>query len=181
MFTEGKETEPNYLQHLYRRHRDRVVVMVDEFHGGPLQLVKAAAARRRSDLRDERKGRGSAFDEYWCIFDVDEHPNVPEALVMAGGNSIRVAVSNPCIELWFVLHAEDWTKHVHRHAIQDRCTELHGFGKTLNDTDVARLMEQFDSARSRAQRLDGWHHGNGSPPGSNPSTSVHPLIERIIE
>ena len=46
VFTEGKKTEPVYLTHWHRMHRERVIVAVDEFHGSPLQLVETAAAQR---------------------------------------------------------------------------------------------------------------------------------------
>jgi hypothetical protein len=101
------------LNQLHRLHRERVVVTIDDFHGGPLELVERAAQRRKHDLRDEKKGKGAAYDEYWCIFDVDEHPHVAQALVMARDNNVQLAVSNPCIELWFVLHKEDRTGWVH--------------------------------------------------------------------
>jgi hypothetical protein len=181
VFTEGRKTEPSYLNQLHRLHRERVVVTIDDFHGGPLELVERAAQRRKHDLRDEKKGKGAAYDEYWCIFDVDEHPHVAQALVMARDNNVQLAVSNPCIELWFVLHKEDRTGWVHRHDIQARCRDLLGFDKTLGDSDVLGLMGAFEAAKRRAEHLDAKHDQDQSPPGNNPSTSAHRLVSRITQ
>ena len=64
VFTEGKKTEPVYLTHWHRMHRERVIVIVDEFHGAPLQLVEAAAAQRsapgtaaRRCVADQHRGQ----------------------------------------------------------------------------------------------------------------------------
>ena len=76
VFTEGERTEDGYLVHWRRAYRDRVLVTIDEFHGTPLSLVNHAAEAKRRETRDEKKGRGRAHDEVWCVFDNDEHPHV---------------------------------------------------------------------------------------------------------
>jgi hypothetical protein len=34
----------------------------------------------------------------WCVFDVDEFPDVPESAVLARRHGIKIAVSNPRFE-----------------------------------------------------------------------------------
>lgn len=63
VFTEGEATEPDYVNHWYREYRQRVNVVIDEFHGGPVQLVDRAIERRKRDQREARRGRGEAFDQ----------------------------------------------------------------------------------------------------------------------
>ena len=93
---------------------------------------------------------------------------------------IKVAVSNPCIELWLVLHAQDRTAHIHRHDVQRLSKEL-GLtdGKKIAGAAWETLVEAFETARQRAQALDERHAGNGSPPRSNPSTDVWRLVDRL--
>ena len=69
-----------------------------------MALVERAIRARAAELRDERRGRGKASDEVWCMFDFDVHPQVPEAIELARRNEINMAASNPCVELWFLLH-----------------------------------------------------------------------------
>ena len=104
VFVEGARTEADYLTAWHREYRDTVTVTIDPFHGGPLQLVERAIEAMNGEGRDARRGRGRAHDEYWCMFDRDEHPNVPDALSKALGAGVGVAFSNPCVELWFLLH-----------------------------------------------------------------------------
>ena len=179
VFTEGERTEVQYLTHWHRLHRAHVLVTIDDFHGGPLQLVEQAVARLKSDRRTEKKGGGRAPSETWCVFDIDEHPNVSEALHLAGINDIRIAVSNPCLELWSLIHFRDQTAWIHRHDAQSAVGEFMTKGKVLRPVDLENLMTRHQDARQRAQHLTAVHEGNGSPPGENPSSNMWCLIDSI--
>ena len=87
-------------------HRESVIVTIDDYHASPMQLVEEAAAKRVIDLRAAKRGQGAPYDEYWCVFDVDEHPYLNRALELARTSGISIALSNPCLELWFLLHFE---------------------------------------------------------------------------
>jgi hypothetical protein len=82
--------------------------------------MKAAskAAKKSGDPFD-------MYDEVWCAFDVDEHPKLLEALKQASDNKVEVALSNPCFELWVVLHHRDERKHVERGDLQSECKALY--------------------------------------------------------
>jgi hypothetical protein len=169
-----------YLNYWYRMHRERVVVVIDERHGAPMTLVADAIAERKHQLTETKRGRGTGFDEYWCVVDVDEHPQLDQALSLANDNEIRIALSNPCIELWFVLHGEDQRAFVERHAIQRRCRALYGFDKRPSQEALETLHAAFPNAARRAAALDEMHFLNGSGAGSNPSSKVPSLIESIV-
>ena len=179
VFTEGQATEVIYLTHLYREHRERVAVIIDNRHGTPLTIVRHAAAERDRCLKDERRGRGTGYDTYWCVLDVDEHPDLAEARRLAQRHKINLAVSNPCIELWFVLHTEDQRAHIDRQHVQRRSAELYGFDKRPDANTLNRLSDRYPEAKARAEALDKMHGQNHSPEGSNPSTSIPPLIDII--
>ncbi len=108
VFCEGERTEPEYLNALKRQPSVRDVASVDlrveTGQGGsvPLTLVSLAVdARRRA--RDE----DGEIDEFWCVFDVEwprNHPGLKEAIERARQNNIKLAISNPCFELWLILH-----------------------------------------------------------------------------
>jgi len=179
VFAEGSKTEPIYLTHWHRLYRERVIVAVDPFHGTPLRIVEEAAATRTRDLREARRGRGDAYDEYWCVFDIDEHPRVEEAIKLAADNGINVAVSNPCIELWFLLHFQDQQASIDRAQAQRKVAEMLGCGKVPTTAALGQLAGRYDQAQVRAQKLDEKHRRDGSPTRSNPSSGVWCLIERI--
>lgn len=133
VFTEGRLTEVEYLAKWANELRFELAIDIDRFHGTPLALVHRAVDLRRAAGRTSQGVAGS-FDELWCVFDCDEHPHVDEARRVAAQNDIRVAYSNPCFELWRVLHRQDLRRATDRHAI--RCIRIpdlhqcgwHGFG-----------------------------------------------------
>ncbi len=145
-----------------------------------MTLVTSAVAERKHQLTETKRGRGTGFDEYWCVLDVDEHPRLDQALSLADDNAINVALSNPCFELWFVLHEEDQTAFVHRDAIQRRGRALFGFDKRPSQDALEKLHTAFPNAARRAALLDEMHFLNGSAVGSNPSTKISLLIESIV-
>jgi hypothetical protein len=179
VFTEGQKTEPIYLTHWHRLHRESVIVTIDGFHASPMQLVEEAVAKRANDLRAARRGQGAPYDEYWCVFDVDEHPRLDRALELAGRSGISIALSNPCFELWFLLHFEDQWTEIHRHDAQRRSFEMLACGKVPTSAALTELVNRYEDARRRAQALDKKHDRDGSPPRSNPSTGAWQLVDRI--
>ena len=96
-------------------------------------------------------------------------------------SGIEVAVSNPCFELWLVLHAHDQTAYVDRRDVQRRSTDLElTSGKHIANAAARHmLIDLFETAKRRAKALDRRHQGNGSPPRSNPSTDVWRLVDRL--
>lgn len=182
VFAKGRRTEVDYVNHWYRLHRTRVRVVVDDFHGVPASLVDRATTRKKREAAAVRRQRGAAVrtaNEYWCVFDIDQHPNVPAAINKADGNDIEVAISNPCIELWFLLHFEARTASISRHEAQRLAKQHLGSGKSLAPQALRMLEEHHPEAKRRAIELDNKHRGDGSPPRSNPSSNLWQLIDRI--
>ena len=169
-----------YFTHLYRQNREKVAVVIDPRHGTPLTIVRHAVAEREKCLKDEGRGRGRGYNSYWCVIDVDEHPDLAEARQVAQRHAINLAVSNPCLELWFVLHLEDQFAYIHRHDAQRRSAELFGFDKRPDTKTLVQLSTLYSVAKARAEALDLMHERNCSPEGSNPSTSIAPLVESLM-
>ena len=114
------------------------------------------------------------------MFDFDEHPNLSQAITEAAQSGIEVAVSNPCFELWLVLHLQDQTAYTTRSAVQRHSARLNlTSGKQLPDGALDILVDAFEIAKQRAKALDQRHQDNGSPPRSNPSTDVWRLVDRL--
>jgi hypothetical protein len=179
VFTEGKKTEPIYLNYWRRVHRQQVLVDVSDEHGPPLTLVKRAVAQRATDERQARYGKGAAYSEYWCVFDIDEHPDVRIALELAESKGIQVAVTNPCVELWFLLHFEDQRAAIDRVEAQRKIRDLLRFEKVPTHQVLEDLVVRYVDARRRAIALDTKHELDGSPYRSNPSSEVWHLVDRM--
>ena len=118
---EGEITEKQYFEQFAKFHRNSLVdVIVEGGKGVPLTVVRAAKERKENAISDAKR-KDDEFLIYqlvWCVFDVDNHPNVPEARIMAADNGIELAISNPCFELWLLLHHRDCPGELHRHKAQ---------------------------------------------------------------
>ena len=181
--TEGTRTEPEYLTRLLDLRDRPVVLQIDSRHGVPSTLVANAIGTKELNAKDARRGRDELIDEHWCIFDHDEHPNVDEAIATALANDVGVASSNPCFELWLVLHYIDLCRHEHRNAVQRLAQEhLPGLArdpKGITKAQAAILFDRYSTAKERALALDRMHTANQSAPRSNPSTDVWRIVERL--
>lgn len=113
VFCEGERTEPEYLDALKRQPSVRDVAAVDlrvetgQSGSVPRTLVAMATEAHTRAVEEEAE-----IDEFWCVFDVEwprNHPGLEEAIQRARTNGINLAVSNPCFELWLVLHFQDHT------------------------------------------------------------------------
>lgn len=179
VFVEGAVTEEDYLKHWHRRFRRQVNVEIHEFHGTPMALVERAAEEKARNEKAEKRGRGRAHDEVWCVFDVDEHPHLAGALELASRNGIRLAISNPCIELWFLLHFSEQNAYIERSAAQRTAKTHLACAKNLTDSALQKLDAGFEIAKIRAQRLDEKHRGDGTPEPGNPSSGLWRLVDVI--
>jgi hypothetical protein len=178
-FVEGEVTEEQYLIHYGRLHRAKMTFRVAEFHGVPFSLVGRAVETKKAEDREARRGRGRARDEYWCVFDVDKHAGLGDAIDLAARNEIRLAISNPCIELWFLIHFEDQFAYIERHEAQRAAKRHTKCDKTLTTKALEELDERFAEAKDRACLLESKHEGDGTPAPGNPSSDVWRIIDSI--
>jgi hypothetical protein len=178
---EGRRTEPYYFLALSREFRNPLVYLEIEREGGtPKTLVERAAAKKKLAARDARSQRDPflAFDQVWCVFDVDEHPYLADALQQARANGIKVAVSNPCFELWVLLHFQEQSAFLDR-AMARRLLKKYipGYQKIV---PFEALKPYYNNAVERAKILDARCESAGVR-GDNPSTGVYRLTEGIRE
>lgn len=176
---EGSQTEPTYFEGLRARLQARTVeIRIDGDGGVPKSLVERAVKELKSSRRAARGARDQnlLYDEIWCLFDVDEHPNIEDAKQQAKAHGIRLAVSNPCFELWLLLHFREHTASIHRHVLQAECRKcMPNFVKSVNFREIEHLVE---GAIDRAIRLEKWQIGRYNL-GGNPSTDVYKLASEI--
>jgi hypothetical protein len=182
VFCEGARTEPEYLMALRREPAVREVaavdIQIDADSAGfkPLGLVRKAVAARRKSTREQGE-----IDEFWCVFDVewpDNHPGLNDAAALAADNGIRLAVSNPCFELWLSLHFVDHDAWLDNDGAR-RLRRKHD-GQFDKGIDRARYMPNRTTAARRAERLERRHAKDGTVfPDDNPSSGMHRLITSI--
>ncbi|XVU20683.1 RloB family protein [Actinoplanes sp. CA-054009] len=166
----AEKTETAYLRALGRRF-DLGAVTIVEKPGAPDRLVTYA--------RDVYGAEG--YSQIWCVTDVDHYEReggkVTAACAIAAQSGIEMAVSNPCFELWLLLHHA---------ACSGYCANCEAVAKKLKRSlpayDKRRLrFEDFeaglDDAITRGKVLE----PTGTDHAINPSTGVWRLVGALLE
>lgn len=178
---EGSVTEPDYFNALSIACKNpRVRIKVVGGVGVPLSIVQAAKSQK-TDAEERAASENNenlCYDEVWCVFDVDEHPNVSTAKQMAKDNGMQVAVSNPCFELWLWLYFAEQPGVQHRHDLQ-KMLNLHVIDY-VKRVSLEVLTPGYPNAVRRAKKLDEVAEADRDG-GRNPTTGVWRLTEAIQE
>ena len=183
---EGENTEPRYIQDCVAHYGAGLVRLrlIPRF-GVPLTVVRTAIAEREMLLARVRSRWGGVKPELcfrvWAIFDKDDH-DVAEALALAKENGVDVAFSNPCFELWALLHLENYGAQDGRHDLQRRLRDFmptydHDHGAVV---DFVQIASQFPVAFQRARALNQARVAEDCE-GGCPSTTVGDLVLKIVE
>jgi hypothetical protein len=182
IFCEGEQTEPGYLRALRDLPEIKEVAAVDlriesQSAGfAPSSLVQLAVGAQEKAAREEGE-----VDEFWCVFDVEwpqNHPKLTEAVALATRHGIKLAISNPCFELWPILHFREWR------AFLDTATACKELRKCDGRADKRLAGEVYmpmrDVAARRAAALAKQHTGDGTTfPHDNPSSGMFNLINSL--
>jgi hypothetical protein len=156
-----------------------VDVVIDDEGGSPKTLVDRAALKKKTAEKEAKrfKDENLKYDEVWCVYDVDDHPKLADAFQQARDNEIELAISNPCFELWLLLHFCEQTAHIERRKVGTLLRQhVVGYKKRI---DFERLKIGYTEAVKRAKLLNKRCEENGNK-GGNPSTEVYRLTERIL-
>lgn len=163
VLVEGAETETQYLNGVLRA-LDLKSVEVRGPAGVPKSMVETAVEEKPD------------YDEVWCVFDVDSHPRLNEALEQARANKINVALSNPCFEVFLLLHYRLYTKPCdRREVIRELRKYIPKYDKKI---DFGPLWLLHPEAAKNNEALTKWHRSRGTV-GNAPSTGVFQLIDRL--
>ena len=137
------------------------------------EAVKFAKSRALTRHSRRKKDSFEDNDQVWAVFDRDDHPRFQEAVNLCEEHGIRVARSNPCFELWLILHEQDYNKPTSRSDLQGvlrsiRPEYVPKRGKLPNCTDL--VIRVREAERRADMQLKSWEQA-GLPYG-NPSTTV---------
>jgi hypothetical protein len=152
-----------------------VVVQVEGLGMNTLSLVQQAIALKNSDE--------SAYDQTWCVFDKDDFSDriFNAAIALAKRNDIKVAYSNQSFELWYVLHFSYLHNAITRKDYINILDEKLGHEYKKNSKDIYKDLKklQLTAIRNAKRLLREYKPIN--PAKNDPSTTVHELVEQLIE
>ena len=180
---EGRETEKNYFSQFRTRHSLIEIKPLASKHTAAKMLVSGAGDLIRFDPYYPEDG-----DQIWCVFDRDSNSNedLHEAEKIAAESGYMIAFSNPCFELWYLLHFTEQRAYLQdADAVigkLDTDGRLKGYAKSKDYYDMLRPLQP--DAVKRAQALIEKLRETGQPllhRDSNPHTSVVSLVLYLEE
>ena len=163
VFCEGP-TEECYIQELRQRYRS------------PIRIVPICEGQSISNAlvcREIKKEKVSPTDRIQAFLMYDR--DVPEVNVKLDKCDGTMVCSNPCVELWFLLHSRDQKASLGSEecvkALQNSASEWNHYRKgELSATQKNLLWSNRSTAIQRAKSLT---------ESRNPSTGVYKLLESI--
>ncbi|MDA8025808.1 MAG: RloB family protein [Actinomycetota bacterium] len=183
LYCEGRRTEPEYFEALKRQdwvRRDNYLeIRIANFHGAPKNLVDRA-------IEDKVKFKvieDGEDDEYWCVFDAESPIQDRKVLISvqrsADQGGVNLAISNPCFEIWLLLHLEECRKAL---STEEACRLRRARdGSSDKGIDPGKYVEFIEQACERAKENDRRHVDDGIDfPDNNPSSGMYKLIDALI-
>ncbi|MFD9978966.1 RloB family protein [Streptomyces massasporeus] len=209
VFTEGAVTEPGFITFVTengtRKEPDRETVCKVENRSAPtkrrkpLPLVEDAIAKWREVRRAaEKAGIGPDdwnWPQVWCLFDRDQHPDIPTAFSRARSEKVHVAYSHPCFELWRLLHYQNYTSNFSGvcGSAAGMLKQQPGFAQTYGPTirsvseeqakhvKPGQLSGRYKTAQRYAERLAQRHAGRTDQNSWDPYTDVWKFVEKGLD
>ena len=171
--TEGECTERIYFNAL-KPPRDETIQLkvlpTKKGHSDPREVL----ARLKSYEREAGSGQR---DELWLVVDYDSWTEAAldeVSTAVAALPKYHLALSNPCFELWLVLHFRETSSPNPSQLQSILAKELGSYSK--NGYDVEPMKPKVAAAITRAQRMD-------TPPQEpwprKPGTHVYRLVARL--
>ena len=175
--TNGEVTERKYFRDYGNDlSKKGAVVWIEEpsfQNGNPSAVVKKAKELSTSS-------RYCFCEEIWAVFDKDDFPDFKDAVSSGQSGKIKIGYSNPCFELWLLLHFQDVSSDMTTKTVIDK-VESHfkksgsKYEKNGKIFDFVTTKGSEKEACRRAENLEKTFEPWKNPP----STSIHKLIEQI--
>lgn len=181
IFTEGKNTEPEYFRAVGASLAGTLLELeIVDAAGVPLTIANTACGFSKSIMQRKRKSSFEQQDRIWAVFDRDEHPHVEQAIEHCRQSNVGVAFSDPCFEIWLLLHHIDYDSPDDRHhiqkALEKKCPEYdRKRSKTVNYSD---FVPRVEDAEKRAEVQLKRRKCEGDPP-RRPYTTVYLLTREL--
>ena len=176
VFCEGEKTEPTYFSRWRERGMSLHIFKVS--HTDPPGIIKDA-----QEIISGRSFEPSQGDSVWCVYDVDANSNatLAKAAALAKRNRFDIALSNPCFELWYILHFElQGGSMTSSAAIGKISSHVAGYTKNMDvfDTLSPRIQVALANAakikRRYGQKIDPLQDRS-----CNPFTNVDVLVQKL--
>lgn len=181
---EGEKTEPYYFKDLMRVEKlSSVNISVISGNGSdPVSVVDTAINEQ------QKQEKYLPFNSVYCVIDKDKHPNFHQAIDKANANGIKIIVSYPSFEYWYICHFDFYRSPIiatGNKSAGDNCVSIlntywkKAFKKdyTKNQANLyALLRDKLETAIKNAKT--GFKQAQDDNE-LNPSTQVYELVDYL--
>ncbi|MTJ08848.1 MULTISPECIES: RloB family protein [unclassified Anabaena] len=109
---EGSKTEPIYFNSIRNELRSptlEIIVLRNKGKTDPGNIIEILIEKRQQIKYEKGWTKNDAA---WAVFDGDEHINKSltswqNAINRANSQKINLAITNPCFELWYLIHFQE--------------------------------------------------------------------------
>lgn len=174
--SQGTVTEKIYFEGLREFHKlNNICIKIEVQAKSPLQVVEWAL--KRPSIPE--------CHSVWILFDKDDFSadQVQQAIALIHaqpGSKVHCAFSNPCFDLWLLLHFENGAGAITRPEIYKRLRKhVDYYHQETNKKVFYRdFKDGIVAAIERAKKIDSVHYSGGTQPP--PSTCVWRLLSEIL-
>lgn len=182
---EGETTEPKYFEDFKTKCENSLVEVEAIGIGGAPETVVSKAIEELQERQKLARKSGNSFEleiEVWAAFDRDDIPmsKIRSAIALAERNNVSVAFSNPCFEVWGLMHYSAYAKPGHQSECHKALKKvLPGYCHQDNPIlDLNELTPRYEAAVKNAKISLIEREKDGEKIG-DPSTTVFLLTEQI--
>lgn len=180
--TEGKnKTEQLYLKEFEKTQRKYHFIFTKGDDTDPENIVKNTIKMLKKEDIDKKSDIAiSVFD---MDFGEERKEQFLKAKKIAEKSKIMLITSNPCFEIWFLLHFEYSTKQFT--SSDDLLSTLRKFDKDYakNKCNFLIYKNLINEAVENCKKLDKYHLENSNNSNiefNNPRTDMYKLIEKLL-
>ena len=177
---EGRnKTEKLYFMELFRNNKSYRVKFPTSTDTDPVRIVQAAVQYIRDEEIDQDNG-----DLVFCVVDTDTDPRkqneINKAVKIADKHQVKMILSNPCFEIWFLQHYKYSTRSfaTSDEVIRELKNHIPDYKK--NVSVYAKIKDKQSDAIENAGKLEKYHEDLGRKKYDmecNPSTEVYKIVD----
>ena len=170
--SKGKHMKPNFFVFCEGETEIAYVKFLRSLYRAPIQVIPKKGMSNISEEYIERSKNEyvrTEQDKVFLMYDLDVDGILEQLQKIPNA---ELLVSNPCVELWFLLHYQEQKSEIS----SDKCIKkLQKFSNEykkgiLSEEEKTFLAEKKDLAIERAKNMIGYQ---------NPSSTVYKLLEKL--
>lgn len=170
--SKGKQMKPNFFVFCEGETEIAYVKFLRSLYRAPIQVITKKGKSNISEdfiVKSKNEYVQTEQDKVFLMYDLDVDGMLEQLQKIPNA---ELLVSNPCVELWFLLHYQEQKTEIS----SDKCMKkLQKFSKeykkgTLSEVEKEALDKNKELAVERAKALDVFN---------NPSTTIYRLLDLL--